>query len=171
MTKRFLSRRDTSPKATASHHRWPRYQPSARRGAALVECALVLPVFLLIIFASLDLALVVFRYNALSAASRQLARESILHGALAPPQRTTWGPARFMATGADATEPSQVIQRYLATFSPAAVRLQIDWLDKDTQPDDRVQVTLTYSQTSLTGNIFGYGTLNLQATSTMRILH
>lgn len=143
----------------------------ARRGATLLECALVLPIFLLIIFASLDLGLAVFRYNALSAAARHLARESALHGALAPPQRTTWGPARLTATGADASEPSQVIQRYLATFNPAAVQVQINWLDGDTQPDDRVQATVNYAQTSLLGSMFGYGTLNLQATSTMRILH
>lgn len=144
---------------------------NARRGAALLECALVLPVFLLVIFASLDLGLAVFRHNALSAAARYLARESALHGALAPPQRTTWGPTLFTGTGADASEPSQAIQRYLATFNAAAVQVQINWPDGDTQPDDRVQATVNYAQTSLLGSLFGYGTLNLQATSTMHILH
>jgi Flp pilus assembly protein TadG len=143
----------------------------ARRAAVLVETALVLPVFLFIIFAALDLSLAVFRYNSLSAAARRLARQAIVHGALAAPQHTTWGPAKLTGTGADSSQPAQAIQPYLFTFNPASVQVQINWLDSDTQPDDRVQVTLTYPQTSLVGSLFGYGTLNLQAASTMRILH
>ncbi|HEV3344177.1 MAG TPA: TadE/TadG family type IV pilus assembly protein [Pirellulales bacterium] len=143
----------------------------ARRAAVLVETALVLPVFLFIIFAALDLSLAVFRYNSLSAAARRLARQTIVHGALAPPQHTTWGPTTITGTGADSSQPAQAIQAYLSTFNPASVQLQIKWLDGDTQPDHRVQVTLTYPQTSLVGSLFGYGTLQLQAASTMRILH
>jgi Flp pilus assembly protein TadG len=147
------------------------HRRGARRAAALVEAALVLPVFLCIIFAALDLSLAVFRYNSLSAGARRLARQAIVHGALASPQHTTWGPASVTGTGADASQPAQAIQPYLFTFNPASVQVQINWLDGDTQPDDRVQVTLTYPQTSLVGSLFGYGTLNLQAVSTMRILH
>jgi len=146
-------------------------RPRTRRAAALVETALVLPVFLFIIFAALDLSLAVFRYNSLSAGARRLAREAIVHGALAPPQHTTWGPTTLTGTGADSSQPAQAIQPYLFTCNPAAVQMQINWLDGDTQPDHRVQVTLTYPQTSLVGGLFGYGTLNLQAVSTMRILH
>ncbi|HWB12206.1 MAG TPA: TadE family protein [Pirellulales bacterium] len=143
----------------------------ARRGAALVETALVLPVFLFIIFAAFDLSLAVFRYNSLSAAARRLARQASLHGALAPPKYTTWGPATMTGTGADSSQAAQAVQSYLFTFNTAAVQLQVNWLDGDIQPDDRVQVTLKYPQTSLVGNLFGYGQINLQAVSTMRILH
>jgi hypothetical protein len=144
---------------------------TVRRGVVLVETALVLPVFLFIIFAALDLSLAVFRYNSLSAAARRLAREAIVHGALAPPQHATWGPSRVAATGSDSSEPAQAIRPYLATFDPAVVQLQIDWLDGDTQPDHRVRASLTYPQTSIVGGLFGYGTISLQGTSTMRILH
>jgi hypothetical protein len=160
-------------RATSSLGEWRFGSPTAgaRRGAALVETALVLPVFLFIIFAALDLSLAVFRYNSLSAAARHLARQASLHGALAPPKYTTWGPATVTGTGADSSQVAQAVQSYMFTFNTAAVQLQIKWLDGDTQPDDRVQVTLTYPQTSLVGSLFGYGEINLQAVSTMRILH
>jgi hypothetical protein len=74
-------------------------------------------------------------------------------------------------TGADTSEPAQAIWPYLSTFNPANVQVQIIWLDGDTQADHRVQATMSYPQTSLVGSMFGYGTLQLQATSTMRILH
>ena len=144
---------------------------AARRGAALIEAALVLPVFLFIILGSLDLSLAVFRYNSLSAAARRLAREAVVHGTQAPPQASTWGPTTVTATGADSSEVSRAVQPYLPTFNPKDVQLQIDWLDGDCQPDHRVRVTLSYPQRSIAGSLFGYGLLSLQAASTMRILH
>ena len=78
---------------TRSRHRDGRRATMSRqrRGAALVEAAITLPVFFVIIFALLDLGLAAVRYNALAEVSRRIAREAVLRGALTPLTTGTWG--------------------------------------------------------------------------------
>ena len=71
-----------------------------RRGAAMVEAAIILPVFLLLIFGMIDVGMGVFRNNLLSEAARHGARQAIVHGAFAPTgwDGGPWGP-RATAAG------------------------------------------------------------------------
>src|SRR5262245_44120925 len=71
-----------------------------RTGVAILECALVMPVLMLVLFAMLDLGLAAVRYNALADASRRVAREVILHGSVAPTSSGMWGPTTFSGTAA-----------------------------------------------------------------------
>src|SRR5262245_26201074 len=57
---------------------------SARRGAVLAEAAIVIFVFLILVFGMMDLGIGVARNNALSQAARQGVRQAIVHGRLAP---------------------------------------------------------------------------------------
>ena len=61
-----------------------------RRGATLVEAAIVLPVFLLLVFGIIELGLAVARYNMLAEVARDGARMAIVHGADAPPEMAAW---------------------------------------------------------------------------------
>ncbi len=51
-----------------------------RRGAAVLETALVLPAFLIITLGTLDLGVGVFRYHVLAQVARHGARQAIVHG-------------------------------------------------------------------------------------------
>src|SRR3954454_7531896 len=75
-----------------------------RRGATMLEAAIVLPVFVLLVFSMIDLGLGVFHYNMLSQAARHGVRQAIVHGKFAPPSWNggPWGTATINTT-ADAT--------------------------------------------------------------------
>ncbi len=66
-----------------------------RRGASMVEAAIILPVFLTLILGMLDLSTGVFRHQLVSQAARQGVRRAIVHGKLAPPQDDRMGPDRL----------------------------------------------------------------------------
>src|SRR4051812_11879755 len=93
-----------------------RARRSTRRGVAILECALVLPVMLFLLFSMLDLGLAAVRYNALAEASRRIAREAILHGATAPTASGMWGPATFSGTGADSSVIVAPVKNMLPTM-------------------------------------------------------
>src|SRR4051794_4019429 len=67
------------------HHNRP------RRGMTLVETALIIIAFLMLVLGTIDLATAVFRYHMLSQAARQGVRQVIIHGELADAApRNTW---------------------------------------------------------------------------------
>lgn len=142
-----------------------------RRGATAVEAAIVVPVFLLIIVAIFDLGLAVFHYNTLAAAARRGARQAIVHGSMAAPQATAWGPKSYSGMASDSAEIARAIQPRLLAFDPSKVNVQAEWLDGDNEPDHRVRITLSYEQRAIIPGLLGYPPLLLEAATTMRILH
>src|SRR4051812_15031852 len=63
---------------------------SQRRGASILESALTLPVFLILVLGTLDLGMGVFRQHTISAAARSGARLAIVHGYNAPDPTGSW---------------------------------------------------------------------------------
>lgn len=154
-----------------SHSPWQCESHGGRRGAAAIETAIVLPVFLLIIIGLLDLGLAVFRYNTMAAAVRYGARQAIVHGAKAAPLRTSWGPNTYSGPANDASELAIAIQSRLFALDASQVQLTAEWPDGDNEPDHRVRITLRYQQRAIVPELLGYPPLNLEAVSVMRILH
>ena len=74
---------------------------TTRRGAAMVETALVLNIYMLLILGTCDLGIAVHRNNTLSQAARHGARQASVHGALAAPSMAAWGPATYTGTAGD----------------------------------------------------------------------
>ncbi len=60
----------------------------------MVEMAIVLLLFLTLVFGMLDLGLGVYRFNELSQAAREVAREAVVHGEYAD-KLGPWGPETF----------------------------------------------------------------------------
>jgi hypothetical protein len=143
---------------------------AARRGATLVEAALIFPVFLLLILGMIDLGVYFSRSNMLSMVARQGARRAIVHGAMAPPALGTWGPATYGPLPlSDSGAIAQEIQPFLAGIDPSEVTITVEWLDNSNVAGSRVRVTLTHDYSSTT--TLGLGTLALRASSTMLITH
>src|SRR5262245_1799051 len=117
---------------------------SPRNGVAILECALVMPVLMLVLFAMLDLGLAAVRYNALADASRRIAREVILHGAVAPSSSGIWGPTSFSGTAASSSAIVASIQNTLPTMVRADVNVSVTWPDSDNSPRDPVRVEVSY---------------------------
>jgi hypothetical protein len=143
----------------------------ARSGTALLEGTIVLTVFLLIIFAMFDLGLAVMRQNSLAESARRLARTAIVHGDLATPEYTSWGPLQYSATADDDHEIANAVRTGLITMNPADVAIEVTWPDGDNRSGDRVIVSLEYPHRTILPSLFGGSSLNLRAESTMRVEH
>jgi hypothetical protein len=142
-----------------------------RTGASVVECALVLPVLSIVLFAMLDLGLAAVRYNALAEASRRIAREAILHGSLAPDTSGTWGPEEYSGTASDSSDLVAPVHGRVPTMEDSQVTVRVTWLDNDNSPRDRVEVEMTYEHVPLVPGLLPWGSLDLRAVATMHIVN
>jgi Flp pilus assembly protein TadG len=145
-----------------------------RRGATLFEAALVLLIFLVLVLGMIDLGVGVARYNMISHAARQAARQVTVHGSLAPSgwQGGPWGPAGI-STSADAAGVPVVTatQPFLFNCDLSRTTIRVDWIDGANGPGKRARVTVTSPYRPILTSVFGDVTLSLGATSTMAIVH
>jgi Flp pilus assembly protein TadG len=143
----------------------------ARRGAAIVETALVLSVFLLLILGTFDLGIAVFRYNTLSQAARQGSRQAAVHGALAPPAMTAWGPTTYSGTAGDGSVYAQAVSPMLSAFTLTNVTIKLEWIDGGNALQQKVRYTVTTTFKPIVTSYFTSSTYTLSAASTMPIAH
>jgi Flp pilus assembly protein TadG len=153
--------------AHGSRHR------SARRGAVLAEAAIVIFVFLILVFGMMDLGIGVARNNALSQAARQGVRQALVHGRLAP---SGWNGGAWGSTALDiyasADHPvANVVRPMLSGSDPSTTNIHIEWPDGSNEVGKQVRVTLATTYTPMLFYLFGGATLNLNASATMPIAH
>jgi len=142
-----------------------------RGGAVLVEAAIIMSVLVMFVLGTIDLSLAVSRYNMLSAAARQGAREAIVHGQQAPPRRSAWGPSNYAGHVSDGSEIAQAIRPALVGVEPEDVSITMSWPDGSNAEQMRVQCTVATTHRLLLTSLFTDQELALSATSTMRIAH
>lgn len=163
-----------------AHRRHPRC------GGAAVEAAVVLPVFLLIVLGAIDLGAAVFRYNTLSQAARQGARQAMVHGELAP---AGWNGGPWAGTADDpaggkmidvrldspATPVEQAaadaVRPMLVNCPPDQTWVRVTWPAGTNKIGDSVRVRITTTYTPMTSYIVGGTPIALSAASTMPIAH
>lgn len=150
----------------------PATRPSDKRsGATMVETAIVLSVFLLLIIGTLDLGLATYRFNTISQAARQGARQAMVHGSFAPPAMATWGPATYAGTAGDGSVYAQAVSPMLVGFTLNNVTIKFEWLDGGTAVQQRVRCTLTTTYRPILTGVFSSSTYTSTAASTMPIAH
>lgn len=142
-----------------------------RRGVTAVESAVLLSTLLMVLFVIFDFGLATFQYNTLSAVARRVARVATLHGEAAAPQQTAWGPGEYVGTAADGSEIASAAAPLLATMPASQVTIDVTWLDRGNQENNRVRVMIKYTHHSWVPFLPTSETLNLQAESTMPIVH
>ena len=104
-------------------------------------------------------------------AARQGVRRAIVHGRLAAPRQTSWGPAPYVGKASAADEIAAAVRPHLAVLDPGRVTIQVDWLDSGNDPQQRVRVSVSTTWTPLLLSLFGSGSWTLSAASTMPIAH
>lgn len=161
----------TTPKQHCPVRRGWRATRGSRRGATLVETAVVLSVFLLLILGTLDLGIATFRYNTLSQAARQGVRQAVVHGALAEPALSEWGPNTYTGTAADGSEQAQAVFPLLAGFRRSDVTIRVEWIDGGNNIQQRVRYSLSTPYRPIVSSFFSQGSYTLRAASTMPITH
>jgi Flp pilus assembly protein TadG len=144
---------------------------TSRRGVAAVEAAIVLSVFLLILFVMLDLGLMVLDYNLLCDGAQQLCRQAMIHGSKSSPQETMWGPTNVSGNAGDGSQYSQSFQQDLPTLPLSKVNYTLQWPNGTNQPDDPVQATLTYQYSPMIPYVLGNKPIALEAVCTMPVDH
>lgn len=142
-----------------------------RRGATLIETAIVLPVSLLFLLGMLELTIALVRHTVVAEAARRVARSAIVHGASATKAQGHWGPAPIELHAADDHPAAACARDVLMTLDPAQVQINLRWPDGGNEPDDRVEVTIALVHQPLVTFPGLYGQLNLSGRSTMRIAH
>ena len=142
-----------------------------RRGALMVETAIVMTVLIALTLGAVDLQIGVYRYNTLSEAARHGARQAMVHGALAPPAQGIWGPGTYNGTAADGSPYANAVRPLLVGFPQNDVAVKLEWLDGSNAVGQRVRYTLSTTYRPLLGFLIGYPNLNLNAASTMPIAH
>jgi TadE-like protein len=142
-----------------------------RRGAAVVEAAVVLVVLILILFGMLDLTLLVLQSNTVAEATRRLCRQAVVHGQMASPQFTVWGPASVSGTASDGSDYAQALNPELVNFDLTKVSYSITWPDGNNQPGSRLQVTVSFEYQPITQFVLGGSTIPITMVSTMQVAH
>lgn len=144
-----------------------------RQGATLVETAITLSAFLMLVLGMLDLGIGVLRYNTLAAAARMGGRAAIVHGSLAPPELAAWD----NQTGTDGV--SAVILPLLNAegIQDESITVAVtyaDGPDKGTTPNDpgdtvTVQVSVPYKPAFAA--LLGLPNITLTSRTTMSMAH
>jgi Flp pilus assembly protein TadG len=147
-----------------------------RRGAAMVEAAIILPLFLTLCLGMIDLGIAVFQNNAVAEASRQGARIASVHGSLAPSgwNGGAWGSTAWSGAGNSSNVIATTISGAgtLAGLNPANVTISLSWpTGNSVQHGDTVVVTVSTNWTPIISYVFGSRTVTLSATSIMPIAH
>jgi Flp pilus assembly protein TadG len=142
-----------------------------RRGAAMIETAIVLLVLLTMVFAMFDLGLAVLRRSIVAHSARQVARQASVHGTMGESRRGQWGPeALSMAANAD-DEIAAAARRYMSGLDLEQTTLELEWPDGDSEPESRVRVTVSTRHQPFVGFVFGSGAWTLSSSTTVQINH
>jgi Flp pilus assembly protein TadG len=144
---------------------------AGRSGVAAVEAAIVLSVFLLILFVMIDLALMVLDYNLLCDGAQQFCRQAMIHGSKSAPQETMWGPTTVQGNAGDGSQYSQSFQKDLTALPLGKVNYKLEWPGGTNRPDDTVRATLTYQYNPMIPFVFGNKPIALEGVCTMAVDH
>lgn len=142
-----------------------------RRGQALVEFALVAPIFFFLLFGIIEGGRFILYYETLNNATREGARYAIVHGSRSscpsgPMEPGITPPACYDATGAKVTQ--QVKDTAFGVLGPSLI-VTPTW-PTDNARDSDVLVTATYTYNTLIP-IIPLPAISIRAESTLVINH
>ena len=132
-------------------------------GQSMVELALVLPIFLMLIFGVFDLSRVVWANSALAHASREAARLAIVQEAT---DATTKDVIRARALEQAIAGGEGLIVEVCYGHGCSG---NTDALGASSERGTPVTVTVRGSVSATTGALFGFGTIDVSGTTTMLV--
>lgn len=141
-----------------------------RRGATMTETAIVLMIFLVLIFGMLDLGIMVARQQMLAQAARGGARAAIVRGEYAD-VLGSMGPTEITGYASDNHAVAAAARPYLVLMTPSNVRLRVTWPNGTNEFGEPVRVSTSADFTPIVTFIFGSPTWTLTGTSEMPIAH
>lgn len=137
----------------------------------MVETAIIMTVLIMLTLGSTDIGIATYRYNTISQAARQGARQAMVHGALAAPAMTVWGPGNYSGTAADGSPYAQAVSPMLVGMNLNNVTITVEWIDGGNAIQQRVRFTVSTTYRPLVTFIFAKASYPLSASSTLPIAH
>ncbi|QDS91296.1 TadE-like protein [Roseimaritima multifibrata] len=142
-----------------------------RHGVAAVEAAIVLPTFLIAIFFSLDLGLLVLRSNALSATARNVSRTLSIQSGNFPDEALLLEPIAMSGSIDQLTGINDQALQLLPTMKTADVDLQVDWHDVGERANGAATIRLEYTHQSIVGSLAPWDETRLSAVSEVLVVN
>ena len=138
-----------------SHRHLERTGHFSQRGSVIVESALCLLAFLMVVFAIMDFSRAVSAYNILSGAAREGTRYAVVHG-------------KYSGAVASSSDVSNSVKKWALGLNPQSLTTTTTWTP-DNKPGSTVKVQVVYSFSPLTPAM-PKKAFTLKATSQMVIL-
>lgn len=115
----------------------------SRRGATILEFALVFPIYLAVISSTVLVGIRIFQNHQFTTMAKFLARKAIVHGASAE-KLGTWGPDPLHGSLGDGTTIGTMLAAKFTDGQPANIFYRLTWPDNgnDASRGDRVMVTI-----------------------------
>ena len=107
-----------------------------RRGATVLEMAIVSPLVLTLLIGTVDVGIAVYRYNAIAEAARAGTRYAAVHGSSAS---TQVGPS------ANNTDVENIVRSRAPGFIASDLTVTSSWPDGGNGPGDHVTVSVNYT--------------------------
>lgn len=156
-------------------------RPAGRRGATVLEMAIILALFLVASTAMLDLGIAVFRQHLVNTAARRGARLAIVHGSMAE-VLGPWGPSSIDVpltsngtpiVGGDFDGDGKIdgVQPLMVGCDLSRSRIRVEWVSGSNDPGKVVSVRVTTPYQPVLSFVFGSDEVILSATSNMYIMH
>jgi Flp pilus assembly protein TadG len=124
--------------------------------------AIVLPVILMMLLGTIDVAQLMYAYTTVSEAARGGARYAIVHGSMA---------ASPVGPTANDTTVDSVARTYAPALNGTRLTVTSSWGSGTNDAGNPVTVTVTYQCQLATTQLIGLGTVNVKGTTTMLITH
>jgi Flp pilus assembly protein TadG len=128
-----------------------------RRGASVVEAALVFPVAFLLVLGIMSGGMGVFRYQEVACLAREGSRWASMHGS-----QYSQETGNTAATAADVY--NKAILPKVAGLDTSKLSYSVTWNPNNLPPNSTVTVTVSYDWSP---EVYLFGTFTLTATSTM----
>lgn len=139
-----------------------------RKGATMIETALILMLLLVMVFGMLDLGLLVVRRTLVANAARQLARQASVHGSMS---LSPWGPETLECAAYDNDPIANTVRSRLGALNMDDTTLRLEWPDGTNEPEGRVRATVSMTHLPLIGLVLGNTPWTLTSTTTVQINH
>lgn len=133
---------------------------SRRRGATLVETAVVVSLTMLLLVGITDVGIMVWSYNVIGEAAREGARTAVVHGSKSG---QPFGPS------ANDTNVDQAVRNYSFGLAQNDFVVTSSWPDGNNKPYSRVTVQVTYTYRPV--GMLNLGTIKMQSATTMMMCH
>jgi hypothetical protein len=162
----MISRRHQSP-----HRATWRERSRRRHGAAMVETALVLSAWMILLLGTLDVGMILFRHTVMQQIAAKAARLAMIRGANSTPQIASWGPATVRVRLHQSGSVANLLRPSTGGLTPSGFEVLLEWPDGGNQRDQRVSVTVISSQATVLHNLLpGNGSFAMQSTALTRIV-